>query len=251
MRHLLSLAGKTLLAFVVVFATILPFAVKHSSAAEGTSADFDALRQKWKSYLVGGDFSLEDPDVASKVDIIAKTAYDYWEPMVKTNPDNYIWPDLDDSTITVEKSKSSPMTLAYQRLNAMAVAYETKGAAVKNSSGKTVTLYHNPEFLTDIKNSLNWLYEKKYNTNRSIGKTNWFDWCIGTPLALNDTVVLLYDQLTAEERNNYMVVIDKFTPDPTRANGNKATGANLMYVAQVVGIRFNHLGRWSKAWCIT
>ncbi|MBS4216669.1 polysaccharide lyase 8 family protein [Neobacillus rhizophilus] len=246
MRHLLSIVGKTLLAFLVVFATILPFAVKHSSAAEGTSTDFEVLRQKWKSYLVGGNFSLEDPDVASKVNIIAKTAYDYWEPMVKTNPDNYIWEDLDDSVITVEKSKSSPMTLAYQRLNAMAVAYETKGAAIKNSSGETVTLYQNPQLITDIKNGLNWLYQKKYNTNRSIGKTNWFDWCIGTPLALNDTVVLIYDQLTPEERNNYMAVIDKFTPDPTKANGGKATGANLMYVAQVVGIRSIILGDGDK-----
>ncbi|SDL94769.1 polysaccharide lyase 8 family protein [Bacillus sp. OK048] len=237
MRHLLSLAGKTLLAFVVVFATILPLTVKQSSAESGAAGDFEALRQKWKSYLVGGDFSPDDPDVVSKVDIIANTANDYWKTMVKTNPDNYIWEDLDDSTITIEKSKSSPMTLAYQRLEAMALAYSTKGAAVKNSTGESVILYENEQLLMDIKNGLAWLYAKKYNPSRVIGKTNWFDWCIGTPLTLNNTVALLYDKLTKQEITNYMNTIEKFTPDPTKANGGKATGANLMYVATVVGIR--------------
>ncbi|WP_052352979.1 polysaccharide lyase 8 family protein [Neobacillus dielmonensis] len=237
MRHIISLTAKTFLTLVVVFATLLPVAVNHSAAETGTSADFEVLRQKWKDYLVGGDFSPNDPDVANKIELIAQTANDYWETMVKVNPDNYIWEDLDDSTITVEKSKSSPMTLAYQRLEDMALAYSTKGAAVKNSDGETVTLYQNEQLLTDIKNALNWLYAKKYNPKRSIGKTNWFDWCIGTPLTLNNTIVLLYDKLSKEDITNYMNTIEKFTSDPTIANGKKATGANLMYVATVVGIR--------------
>ncbi|MEH7114963.1 polysaccharide lyase 8 family protein [Neobacillus niacini] len=238
MTNLSTIMGTMILAFVVVIATVVaPLGVQYGSAEEETFDEFDMLREKWKSYLVGGDFSPDDPDVAGKVEMIANTANNLWDTMVKTDPDNYIWPDLDDSLITVEKSKSSPMTLAFQRLEDMAMAYSTKGTAVKKNNGEIVQLYQNPQLLTDIKNGLNWLYSKKYNENKVIGKTNWYDWSIGTPLVLNNIVVLLYDNLSQEEITNFMTAVNKFTSDPTIANGKKATGANLMYVAKVVGIR--------------
>jgi hyaluronate lyase len=239
LKNALSIWGRCLLASLLLFSLVVPSGIgaNHASAASQASDEFDSVREKWKAYLTGGDFSPADPDVAKKVGDIAQAAKENWDTLVKSSPDNYIWPDLDDSVITDEKSKSSPMTLAYQRLEGMSRAYATKGAAVKDEAGTYLTLYHNQDLLMDIKNALSWLYAKKYNENRSIGKTNWFDWCIGTPLTLNNTVVLMYDELSPEEVANYMRVINKFTPDPTKANGGKATGANLMYVATVVGVR--------------
>ncbi|WP_207953266.1 polysaccharide lyase family 8 super-sandwich domain-containing protein [Paenibacillus agricola] len=60
---------------------------------------------------------------------------------------------------------------------------------------------------------------------------NWWQWQIGTPLALNDITVLMYDDLTATQIANYMSAVDYCQPSVTM------TGANRAWEALIVGVR--------------
>ena len=70
---------------------------------------------------------------------------------------------------------------------------------------------------------------------------------IGIPVTLNDIVVLLYDELSPVQINNYMSAIEYFQPDPrysganasstTNPNLRESVGANWVDTCKVVAIR--------------
>ncbi|MGG1514295.1 polysaccharide lyase 8 family protein [Paenibacillus oryzisoli] len=197
-----------------------------ADAASAPSSEYADLRSKWRNFLTGGSYSVSDPDIAAQLTALTTTASDYYTALNTSGGRTYLWADLDDATTSVANTKSSYMTLNYERLEAMALAYASVGSS----------LYHDTGLLADIIDALDWLYANKYNETKS--KTgNWFDWEIGTPLTLNNTTMLLYDQLTSTQIANYMNAVDHFSPSATTANGGTATGANRVWKAKVVGIR--------------
>ncbi|WP_168120027.1 polysaccharide lyase 8 family protein [Paenibacillus sp. HB172176] len=180
---------------------------------------YDDLRIKWKDFLTGGSYSLSDPDVADLITEITDNAQGYWSTMDTSPTRVYLWSDLDD-TGAVNSTKSSNMSVNYNRLEAMALAYATSGSS----------LYQDSSLLGDLISALDWMHANKYNAGSTeIG--NWFDWEIGTPLKLNDITVLLYDQLTAAQIDNYMDAIEAFNPTVT------LSGANRVWESTVIAIR--------------
>lgn len=187
--------------------------VSVSNAAAGD--EFDGLREKWKTMLTGGvDYDPSDPNIAPKIEAITAKAQARWDTLEKSPDRTYLWMDQASETIPGHMQES------YLRLREMALAYSTKGSDLEN----------NEAMLMDIISGLEWLYANRYN--ETIPNTgNWYNWEIGTPIQLNDIVVLLYDQLSADQITNYMNAVERFSPQVTM------TGANRLWKAQVVAVR--------------
>lgn len=200
-----------LLIVALLVALLAPIQSKLAYAAD----EFDTLRVKWKELLAGdSSYSSADPDIAAQVAAITAKAQANWYSMSKT-PGDYLWSDLASPTA------SAQITSAYTRLKEMALAYATH----------TSSLYNSAALKGDIILGLDWMHQNRYNQTKA-QSGNWWDWQIGAPLRLLETVVLVYPELTAAQITNYMNAVEKFTPSV----GN-STGANRVWMATVVGVR--------------
>jgi hyaluronate lyase len=145
--------------------------------------------------------------------------------MNKSATRTYLWADAASTT------DSADMTTSYSRLQNMALAYVTYGS----------TLRGNASLLTDLIGAMDWMNTNRYNA-KATENSNWWDWQIGTPTFVDNLTALLYNQLSATQISNYMAAVDRFTPTPQQgtavgSGGSPATGANLVWQAQVVGVR--------------
>ncbi|CAH1202142.1 hypothetical protein PAECIP111891_01983 [Paenibacillus allorhizoplanae] len=208
-----------LLLMVVVFAFV---GLLGATQVHATNDDYDTMRIRWKSFLTGGTtFDTSDPDIAVKLNSVSQTN---WSTLIKTSNRTYLWSDLNKT------DDSSHITGSYLRIKMMALAYSTVGSS----------LYGNQDLRADIIDAMDWMYTNRYNETKS-AYGNWWDWEIGTPLHINDIVVLMYEDLisTPEKITNYMMGIEKNSPDPNKVNNGQyvPTGANLVWKCQVVALR--------------
>lgn len=181
----------------------------HAYAAD----EFDELRAKWHEMVTGGaGLPQSDPDIIARTDDIEAAASTHWNSMDTSPTRTRLWSNLGGS--------GSDVKLTYRRLKEMALAYAVEGS----------TLQGDPQLRNDIVSAMDWMYVNFYNENTpDVG--NWWDWDIGTPLELNDIVVMMYDEFTATQRTNYMAGIERFSPSVD------GTGANRVWKAAVVGVR--------------
>ncbi len=184
--------------------------------------EFDMLRRRWRDLLTGGDaYDPAEPVYAHAIAALDNRVRGYWERMRKTVNRTALWSDQGPGT-----SDTSFITTSYNWLAEMARAYATRGSAFAGHS----------DLLGDTVGGLDWLYDHVYN-ERQKQYGNWWDWEIGTPLALNNASVLLSDQLSSTQLGNYMRAIDTFTPDPVPLGKGISTGANRVWKVEVVGLR--------------
>ncbi|WP_217556180.1 polysaccharide lyase family 8 super-sandwich domain-containing protein [Paenibacillus sp. GbtcB18] len=188
----------------------------------------DSMREKWLAFLTGGQqIDLNDEDIRQAVETNAKKVTNdqkngFWDLLLKDPARKSLWADYASTT------DSSHITLSYNRLKDMAIAYSTQGS----------NLYRNEQLRQDIIAGLDWMYTNRFNENKA-KYNNWWDWEIGSPLSLGDIMTLMYDHLSPEQVARYTRTIDKFIPDPTLRLGStlKETGANLLDKALAVLIR--------------
>ncbi|MFC4099872.1 polysaccharide lyase family 8 super-sandwich domain-containing protein [Paenibacillus xanthanilyticus] len=208
-----------MLTFVLMLGGTIGSFVPSAHAAD----EYDGLRAKWKTLLVGGaNANASDPDIAASIQSTTTKANGFWTSLDTSAGRTALWSDLADW------SASSTITGSYNRLKTMAIAYATSGSS----------LQQNATLKSDIIAALDWLYANKYNTTKS-ETGNWWDWEIGTPLILNDIMTLLYDDLSAAQRTNYLNAIQKFCPDPTKRTISPTiteTGANRLDKALIVAV---------------
>ncbi|OCT11360.1 hypothetical protein A8709_06715 [Paenibacillus pectinilyticus] len=223
----------TLKAIIHVFLALLIIALcipPHSASAAGSDAsdEYDAMRGKWHTYLTGGTtFDPNDPDIAANIkakdDLVSNASLTgSWDTMNKAANRTHLWSDLQSTTV------SAQVTSHYTRLKQMAIVYSTIGSA----------FYHNESLKVDILAGLDWTYANRYKESKT-EYDNWWDWEIGSPQALNDTLVLMYNDLTQQQLDNFMRAIDRFVPNPSKRTlgGVTETGANLLDKAYVVTLR--------------
>ncbi|MCD6049585.1 MAG: hyaluronate lyase [Verrucomicrobia bacterium] len=181
--------------------------------------EYDNLRVKYRELLTGGTNFTADAEITSRINGVNSFGASHWTNMVKTGGLSraYLWSDL------ASTNNSSHVTSAYGRLLGMATTWATKGAALQN----------NTNLVNDIIGALDWMYAKRYHTNypSNTPYDNWWDWEVGAPQALNDTVVLVYSNLNATQISQYMNAVDFYTPVPGY------TAANRTYTARVVALR--------------
>lgn len=192
---------------------------------------YEELRVNWFNKLTSNElYDASNQDMKTYMDSsVEKITNDdgtgIWDSMNKSNERTSLWNDKASTT------DSSHITTSYQRLKDMALAYSSKGS----------TLYGNQTLKNEIVSGLDWLYTYRYNENKN-EYGNWWDWEIGIPQALNDIMVLMYEDLSSTQINKYIGAIDRFVPDATKrislSDPNfRETGANLLDKALVVALR--------------
>jgi hyaluronate lyase len=192
---------------------------------------YDELRLSWFHKLTGNElYNPADQDAAAYTSGLEKKVTNedgtgIWDMMNKMENRKSLWADNESTT------NSAQITTSYQRLKDMALAYSSKGSA----------LFRNQALKTDIIIGLDWLHNNRYNADKE-EYGNWWDWEIGIPQTLNDIMVLMYNDLSSLQINNYIKAIDRFVPDPAKrvslGDPNfRETGANLLDKALVVSLR--------------
>jgi hyaluronate lyase len=202
----------------MLLAAILALAV----AAPARADSFDDLRLKWRGLLVGGarvDDSI--PEVREQLAAIEDRARRTWRSMHAEAKSEALWSELNSTT------SSSQITSAWSRLRSMALAWATPGQK----------LYGDAALLEATRQGMSWMEKHRYSARVPQEYANWWDWEIGSPLALDDTLVMLYDKLTPDEIAKYTAAIDRFVPDPRMRGRSPSTGANRVWMCQGAGLR--------------
>ena len=189
---------------------------------------YDNMRLKWFNKLTGNDkYNSQDLDIARGIDSVVSKVTNtdktgFWDTMDKAAGRTYLWSNLASAT------KSADISSGFSNIKSMALAYSFIGSK----------LYHNNDLKNDIVSALDWMCANRYNENIKY-YDNWWDWEIGTPQSLNDSLALMYDDLTPDIISKYIKAIDKFASDPTKAayNGMIMTGANRLDKAIVAAMR--------------
>ena len=186
--------------------------------------EFSDIRLKWYDFLIGGEADKTDINIKNKIDNTAASAYYHWDRMKKQSDRTYLFDNYQDSG-----TNPSQITGMYELLSIMATAYRTNGSF----------LYNNQALKSDIINAMDWLYLNSYNENIT-AYGNWWEWEIGAPSKLNNLIIIMYDDLSQSQIENYTNAIEKFTPDPTICcypYTFTATAANRLSLCFVVGLR--------------
>ncbi|WP_168119558.1 polysaccharide lyase family 8 super-sandwich domain-containing protein [Paenibacillus sp. HB172176] len=203
---------------MIAMIMLLTIAILGNIGAQKTYAsdEYDAMREHRQEMLTGGSsLNGSDPDIATSIALITDEANALWTSMDVSASRTYLWSDIQ------AYGNSVHVRTDYERLFKMALAYSVTGSS----------LYGDASLAGDIVDALDYMYDSRYNETihpTASGTSNWWDWQIGIPMPLNDTVMLMYDDLTSSQVTNYMTAVDHFSPTVT------LTGANRSWKAIVV-----------------
>lgn len=210
-------------------------ALDEKDMVQAAPKDYQLIRERWKESLVGINLSDSQEGQTFRKELEEEAAriwnsYQYkglgicsgipWPEEVDTN--GYAGnPDIRFEDDAVE------FRLVVQNLLAMAKAYQAEGGIY----------YKNAELLSDMIAILDWFSKNCYTPKTQTD--NWWTWEIGIPKDLVPLLVLLSDDLTADQKKLYCGGILFFQPDPfhegivgeasTHAQGYRDnSGANLL-----------------------
>ena len=176
----------------------------------------------WANSFAGNSYYDKDDEKMANLNEKMDTNVENTLKLVAENNENNFWTDIENY------DQSKFITQSYRKIEALAKQYANPGSKYyKNENVKKV-----------IMDALEWEYNKNYNENSSIGKGNWWDYEIGTPRAINNTLSLIYEDLDQETINKYTKPINHFVPDPyqfrvTTGKPFKAKGGNLIDMGRV------------------
>ncbi|MGG6797363.1 UNVERIFIED_CONTAM: polysaccharide lyase 8 family protein [Streptococcus canis] len=192
-----------------------------------TAADnslMTTLVSKWRHIIVGEDcFDASNPAMQVLNQKLDDSVTKNLNNLVKDQSQSYLWEDLKDFW------KSSTMTATYRRLEEMA----------KQVNSPASKYYQDRQLIRLIKDKLAWLHLNHYNPQKDIeGNANWWDYEIGTPRAIVNTLTLLYPYASQAEIKAQTKSISHFVPNPkqfrsTLVNPFKAIGGNLVDMGRV------------------
>lgn len=177
--------------------------------------------ERWNDIVAGN--AAYDPNNSTMVeqnkrlDQVVETILNEY---VKDANRRFLWSDASDYEV------SSNLTKTYRKLETIA----------KQVTHQYSRFYQDERAARTIKNAMEWLHLNVYNSSKDI-VGNWWDYEIGTPRAINNTLSLMHEYFTQEEIVRYTDVIDKFVPDPTMfrytTDPFKAIGGNLIDMGRV------------------
>ncbi len=194
-----------------------------------SASEMDIMRENLRKEIMLGDLNYDrnDATIQAYINTLVKDAKTYYGNLEK-NPVTYLWSDYNklknDNTNTCKHIEYSLMRL---RTMALAWAYPTS------------ELYHNDDYLTAIKNSLDFLYSYALNEKTTlIG--NWWEWRIGSPQEYAAIVSILYEELSDVQLLHYDKSFDNFVRSFAK-NGNMTYAnqadvcRNLLYMGILTG----------------
>ncbi len=192
------------------FAALTPF----SPASAAT--EYDTLRKRWADTMTGGAINPTDPVLAPALSSLDASARQYRSTMTPA-----LWADLPLGT------SSANVTGSFTRLRQIALACTTTGTSM---TGDAATM-------SKVVDGMAYLGGTYKAGQQEYG--NWWDWEIGTPQALEDLCVLLYDRIPAAQLAGHLAAIDHFVPTPYLMMPARvvSTGANRADLSRVFALR--------------
>ncbi|HHO6116114.1 TPA: polysaccharide lyase 8 family protein [Staphylococcus aureus] len=216
---------------------------KHQIAVADTNVqtpDYEKLKKTWLDVNYGYDkYDESNQDMKKKFDAKENEAKKLLEDMKTDTNRTYLW----DSAKDLDK-KSADMTKTYRNIEKIAEAMRHKNTVLKTDKNKL-----------KIKEALDWMHKNVYGKNPSQkvddltknrkGQTtpknnslNWWDYEIGTPRALTNTLLLMDDMLTKDEMKNYSKPISTYSPSSDKilssvGESEDAKGGNLVDISKV------------------
>ncbi|MGP3981100.1 polysaccharide lyase 8 family protein [Streptomyces sp. KR80] len=201
---------------------VQPARAAGSSGGAVPSADrydeFDDLRRRWLTLQLGAGYDPAAEPYASRLKETGDLARRFRAAM--SPADASLWPDS-------PFDPPAGITRSYGRLAVMAHAYAQPGTGLTGDTSLSA----------DVIRGLDHLEARVYNPSTT-RYGNWWEWQIGSPRLLLDTVAILHEQLTADRRAAYLAAVDHFVPDSMLGDyAGTSTGANRVDLCRVVALR--------------
>ncbi|HCY7743241.1 TPA: polysaccharide lyase 8 family protein [Staphylococcus aureus] len=215
---------------------------KHQIAVADTNVqttDYEKLRNIWLDVNYGYDkYDENNPDMKKKFEATENETEKLLKEMKTESDRKYLWESSKDLD-----TKSADMTRTYRNIEKISEAMKHKNTKLKTDENKT-----------KVKDALEWLHKNAYGkepdkkvadlTSNFKNKTsrntnlNWWDYEIGTPRALTNTLILLQEDFTDEEKKKYTAPIKTFAPDSDKilssvGKSEPAKGGNLVDISKV------------------
>ncbi|HHW9787382.1 hyaluronate lyase [Staphylococcus aureus] len=216
---------------------------KHQIAVADTNVqtpNYEKLKNTWLDVNYGYDkYDESNPDMKKKFEATEKEARKLLSEMKTESDRKYLWENSKDLD-----TKSADMTRTYRNIEKIAEAMKHPKTTLKNDENKK-----------KVKDALEWLHKNAYgkepgkkvadlktNFSKSAPQKNtnlnWWDYEIGTPRALTNTLILLKEDFTDEEKKKYTVPIKTFAPKSDEilssvGKAEPAKGGNLVDISKV------------------
>ncbi|WP_423710249.1 polysaccharide lyase 8 family protein [Staphylococcus aureus] len=216
---------------------------KHQIAVADTNVqtpNYEKLKNTWLDVNYGYDkYDESNPDMKKKFEATEKEARKLLSEMKTESDRKYLWENSKDLD-----TKSADMTRTYRNIEKIAEAMKHPKTTLKNDENKK-----------KVKDALEWLHKNAYgkepgkkvadlktNFSKSAPQKNtnlnWWDYEIGTPRALTNTLILLKEDFTDEEKKKNTASIKTFAPKSDEilssvGKAEPAKGGNLVDISKV------------------
>ncbi|MBE5662101.1 polysaccharide lyase 8 family protein [Staphylococcus sp. SS21] len=215
---------------------------KHQIAVANTNVqttDYEKLRKTWLDVNYGYNQYDENNDaMKKKFEATENEAKNLLSSMKTESDRKYLWDSAKDLD-----NKSADMTRTYRNIEKIA-------EAIKHPK----TTLNTPDNNKKVKDALEWLHKNAYgkepdkkvkelseNFTKTTSKNtnlNWWDYEIGTPRSLTNTLILLKEDFTDEEKKKYTAPIKTFAPKSDKilssvGQPEQAKGGNLVDITKV------------------
>ncbi|HCY7570875.1 TPA: polysaccharide lyase 8 family protein [Staphylococcus aureus] len=216
---------------------------KHQIAVANTNVqtpDYEKLRNTWLDVNYGyNKYDEKNDAMKKKFDATEKEAEKLLKEMKTESDRKYLWAGVENL-----ETNSSHMTRTYRNIEKIAEAMKHPKTTLKNDENKK-----------KVKDALEWLHKNAYGKepdkkvaaltsnfkNKTTGKNtnlNWWDYEIGTPKSLTNTLILLNGDISSDEKKKYTAPIKTFAPESDKilssvGQPEQAKGGNLVDIAKV------------------
>lgn len=216
---------------------------KHQIAVADTNTqtpNYEKLKNTWLDVNYGYDkYDESNPDMKKKFEATENEAKKLLSEMKTESGRTYLWESSKDID-----TKSADMTRTYRNIEKIAEAMNHPKTTLKNDENKK-----------KLKDALEWLHKNAYgkdpdkkvadlktNFSKSAPQKNtnlnWWDYEIGTPKSLTNTLILLNGDISSDEKKKNTAPIKTFAPKSDEilssvGKAEPAKGGNLVDIAKV------------------
>lgn len=216
---------------------------KHQIAVADTNTqtpNYEKMKNTWLDVNYGYDkYDESNPDMKKKFEATENEAKKLLSEMKTESGRTYLWESSKDID-----TKSADMTRTYRNIEKIAEAMNHPKTTLKNDENKK-----------KLKDALEWLHKNAYgkdpdkkvadlktNFSKSAPQKNtnlnWWDYEIGTPKSLTNTLILLNGDISSDEKKKYTAPIKTFAPKSDEilssvGKAEPAKGGNLVDIAKV------------------
>ncbi|HCT3424398.1 TPA: polysaccharide lyase 8 family protein [Staphylococcus aureus] len=216
---------------------------RHQIAVADTNTqtpNYEKLKNTWLDVNYGYDkYDESNPDMKKKFEATENEAKKLLSEMKTESGRTYLWESSKDID-----TKSADMTRTYRNIEKIAEAMNHPKTTLKNDENKK-----------KLKDALEWLHKNAYgkdpdkkvadlktNFSKSAPQKNtnlnWWDYEIGTPKSLTNTLILLNGDISSDEKKKYTAPIKTFAPKSDEilssvGKAEPAKGGNLVDIAKV------------------